>query len=75
MRCGLAVFCRTLRVRGRTLLLYAVGVALSVATILIVTARDTLEDKKTGFHLGADDYLTKPVDFEEMLLRIEALLR
>ena len=42
MRCGLAVFCRTLRVRGRTLLLYAVGVALSVATILIVTALSTL---------------------------------
>lgn len=43
--------------------------------ILLVTARDTLDDKKTGFHLGADDYLTKPVDFEEMLLHIEALLR
>ena len=43
--------------------------------ILIVTAKDTLEDKKTGFSLGADDYLTKPVDFEEMLLRIGALLR
>ncbi|MBQ2896224.1 MAG: response regulator transcription factor [Oscillospiraceae bacterium] len=43
--------------------------------ILLVTAKDTLEDKKTGFHLGADDYLTKPVDFEEMLLRIGALLR
>ena len=43
--------------------------------ILLVTARDTLEDKKTGFTLGADDYLTKPVDFEEMLLRIGALLR
>ncbi len=43
--------------------------------ILIVTAKDTLEDKKTGFLLGADDYLTKPVDFEELLLRIGALLR
>ena len=43
--------------------------------ILIVTAKDTLEDKKQGFSLGADDYLTKPVDFEEMLLRIGALLR
>jgi len=43
--------------------------------ILLVTAKDTLEDKKTGFTLGADDYLTKPVDFEEMLLRIGALLR
>ena len=43
--------------------------------ILLVTARDTLEDKRMGFTLGADDYLTKPVDFEEMLLRIGALLR
>jgi len=43
--------------------------------ILIVTAKDTLEDMKKSFNLGADDYLTKPVNFEEMLLRIGALLR
>lgn len=43
--------------------------------ILLVTVKDSLEDKRTGFRAGADDYLTKPVDFEEMLLRIEALLR
>ena len=43
--------------------------------ILIVTARDTLDDKRTGFRAGADDYLTKPLDMEEMLLHIEALLR
>ena len=43
--------------------------------ILLVTVKSTLEDKRSGFHAGADDYLTKPVDFEELLLRVEALLR
>ena len=43
--------------------------------ILMVTARETLEDKKRGFIIGADDYMVKPVDEEEMLLRIRALLR
>ncbi len=43
--------------------------------VLIVTAREALEDKRTGFQLGADDYMVKPIDMEEMLLRIEALLR
>ena len=43
--------------------------------IIIITARDSLEDKRRGFGSGADDYMTKPVDFEEMLLRVEALLR
>ncbi len=43
--------------------------------ILIVTARDTLDDKRTGFSSGADDYLTKPVDLDEMLLHIQALMR
>ena len=42
--------------------------------ILMLTAKDTLADKRRGFHSGADDYMTKPVDMEEMLLRIEALL-
>lgn len=43
--------------------------------MLLVTVRDSLEDKREGFQSGADDYLTKPVDFEELLLRVEALLR
>lgn len=43
--------------------------------ILMVTAKVEAEDKKKGFIVGTDDYMTKPVDEEEMLLRIKALLR
>ena len=43
--------------------------------ILIVTARETMEDKRVGFKMGADDYMVKPINMEELLLRIEALLR
>lgn len=43
--------------------------------ILMATAKQLPEDKKKGFRLGTDDYMTKPVDTEEMLLRIQALLR
>lgn len=43
--------------------------------IMLVTARATLEDKREGFTSGADDYLTKPVDLDELLLHVEALLR
>ena len=43
--------------------------------ILILTAKDTLQDKLHGFDYGADDYLTKPFAFEELLARIKALLR
>ncbi|MBI5057438.1 MAG: response regulator transcription factor [Nitrospirae bacterium] len=43
--------------------------------ILILTARDTVKDKVQGLDSGADDYLTKPFAFEELLARIRALLR
>ena len=43
--------------------------------IIIVTAKQSPSDKHYGFMVGADDYMTKPVDEEEMLLRIKALLR
>lgn len=43
--------------------------------VLMVTARDTFPDKKRGFDLGADDYMTKPADMEELVLRVKALLR
>ena len=42
---------------------------------LMLTARDTVADKVTGLDRGADDYLTKPFAFEELLARIRALLR
>ena len=47
----------------------------SMLPILMVTAKSLPEDKHTGFLVGTDDYITKPVDKEEMLLRIRALLR
>jgi two-component system, OmpR family, response regulator QseB len=43
--------------------------------VIILTARDDIQDKVTGFEAGADDYLTKPFRFEELLLRIKARLR
>ncbi|ASA21580.1 response regulator transcription factor [Paenibacillus donghaensis] len=47
----------------------------SLIPILMATAKQLPEDKKKGFRLGTDDYMTKPLDTEEMLLRIHALLR
>lgn len=43
--------------------------------ILLITAKDSFEDKKKGFLAGTDDYMVKPIDFDEMLLRVAALLR
>ena len=43
--------------------------------VLILTAKDGLEDKVTGFQKGADDYLTKPFYREELILRVKALLK
>jgi len=43
--------------------------------VLMLTAKGTLNDKTQGFKSGADDYLVKPFEFEELILRIEALYR
>src|SRR5262245_33895984 len=59
---GLAV-CRDLRGRG------------VLTPILMLTARDALADRVAGLDTGADDYLTKPFAFEELLARLRALLR
>jgi len=61
-RDGLVVV-RELRARGRSV------------PVLLLTARATLSDKVTGLDLGADDYLTKPFAFAELLARVRALLR
>jgi two-component system copper resistance phosphate regulon response regulator CusR len=61
-RNGLEV-CRELRAQGLA------------APILILTARDAVEQRVEGLDAGADDYLTKPFDFQELLARVRALLR
>lgn len=43
--------------------------------ILFMSAKDDLPSKQKGFQLGIDDYMVKPVDFDEMILRVRALLR
>ena len=43
--------------------------------VILVTARDSIEDNRTGFAAGADDYLTKPLDLDELLLHVNAVLR
>ncbi len=55
--------CRTLRERGKE------------TPVLMLTARGTIEDRIEGLDSGADDYLTKPFSFRELLARMRALLR
>ena len=43
--------------------------------VMMITAKGDITDKQSGFLSGADDYLVKPVDLQEMLLRVQALLR
>jgi two-component system copper resistance phosphate regulon response regulator CusR len=43
--------------------------------VLVLTARDAIEEKVRHFEAGADDYLTKPFDFAELVVRVKALLR
>ena len=55
--------CRELRANGLTV------------PVLMLTARDAVEDRVEGLDSGADDYLPKPFDFDELLARVRALLR
>src|SRR6476660_7438467 len=55
--------CRELRTRGDT------------TPVLMLTARAAIDDRLTGFDAGADDYLTKPFSFRELIARMHALLR
>jgi len=59
---------------GMTLLAELRGQGLTLP-IIILTARDDIHDKVAGFEAGADDYVTKPFRFEELLARIRARLR
>lgn len=43
--------------------------------VMLITAKCDIKDKQSGFLSGADDYMVKPVDLQEMLLRVQALLR
>jgi len=55
--------CQALRARGVS------------APVLFLTARDALPDRLSGFHAGGDDYLTKPFQLAELLVRLQALVR
>src|SRR5688500_10019206 len=43
--------------------------------IIFLTAKEMQEDKNFGFKIGGDDYITKPFDFDELMLRIEAVMK
>ena len=43
--------------------------------ILIITAKESFKDKEKGFNVGADDYMIKPINLDELVLRVNALLR
>lgn len=43
--------------------------------ILLITAKSTINDKREGFLSGADDYMVKPIDIEELILRVKVLLK
>lgn len=47
----------------------------STVPVILLTAKAAFEDKRTGFSSGTDDYMTKPIDYEELKWRIKALLR
>ncbi|MDQ8188982.1 response regulator transcription factor [Roseibacillus persicicus] len=49
--------------------------ATKLTPVLMLTARDAVEDRIRGLDTGADDYLTKPFDFDELLARLRALIR
>ncbi|MEO7970671.1 MAG: response regulator, partial [bacterium] len=55
--------CRELRATG------------SVVPVIMLTARDTVQDRITGLDIGADDYVTKPFAVTELLARLRALMR
>jgi two-component system response regulator TctD len=48
--------------------------ALATTPVLFITTRSSLDDRAVGLTLGADDYLIKPVDMSELMLRIQVLL-
>lgn len=56
-------------------LLQALRAARVTTPVLLITARDALEDRVAGLDLGADDYLVKPFDLEELSARVRAALR
>jgi DNA-binding response OmpR family regulator len=59
---------------GNELVKYIKGIKANFP-IIILSALETFSDKKKSFGLGADDYVVKPVDFNELILRVSALLR